>query len=334
VEDNPNQYVDEEVPAGLMWTIREFLVMWGPAIVAVMVIRTFVFEPFRIPSSSMVPTLLIGDHVVVTKFSYGLWFPSSPVPYVVVLVAAVGIWMFLHVTGPAREVPLRKALSSAQFVSVLLGIVLSLPFLTGAGVATFHLFGSWFAGAPIELFDQRVESLELGDPDRGDIMVFRYPKNPSINYIKRVVAIPGDKIRVQDNQIFLDGVAQQREYTGSFDEVSSPQSNCHVRAAKHYVESLNTREGVLEHEMLTSTGLGGSLSDHREQVVPEDHVFVMGDNRDNSEDSRRWGFVHYDQIKGKAHLVWLSWDGCSPTLPEKIRWDRLGSSLYSIAGDP
>jgi len=254
--------VDDERqrPAG-GW-FADVLRTWLPAILLVLVIRTFVFEPFRIPSGSMVPTLLIGDHVVVNKSSYGLW-----VPYTLV----------------------------------------EIPFMETAWVVP------------------RFELFDLGDPARGDIIVFRYPKDESINYIKRVVAVPGDRIRVKSNQIFLNGVAQDRVYQGPYDFVDD---GCRGQPTKHYVENLDG----LEHGILTDPVPGPLHTwprDDKEVVVPPDSVFVMGDNRDNSEDSRRWEFVRYDQIKGKAHFVWFSWDGCKG----KVRSNRFFQGLYSLASE-
>ena len=230
-------------PTGIIGWIREVVRAWGPAIVAVLVIRTFLFEPFRIPSGSMVPSLLIGDHVLVTKFSYGIYMP------------------FMH-----------------------------------------------------------KEILDLADPEHGDIIVFRYPRNPKLNYIKRVVALPGDRIRVQNNKIILNGEPQPFTYTDKYQFIDD---RCRSRTMRSYTENI----GGMEHVALTNTGMGGLLANRSEVTVPAEHVFVMGDNRDNSEDSRQWGFVRYDQIKGKAHFVWLSWNGCNGSVG-KIRSERFFHPLY------
>jgi signal peptidase I len=231
----------------------------------VIFIRLFLFEPFRIPSGSMVPTLLIGDHVLVTKFSYGVWMPFEG---------------------------------------------LGLPF------------------TPIGLDDvgidiQNTELIDLGDPERGDVIVFHYPLDEDITYIKRVVGLPGDRIQVTDNQIILNGVPQERVNLGDYDDADA---SCRNRKARRYVEKLSTSTGsTLDHGILTNRGYGGALANRPAVTVPEDHVFVMGDNRDHSEDSRRWRFVHYNQVKGKAHFTWLSWDGCAG-IP---RLDRMLRSLYT-----
>lgn len=252
--------MDDERPKGPGAWVTDVIRTWLPAILAVLLIRTYVFEPFRIPSGSMVPTLLIGDHVVVNKASYGLWVP------------AVGV---------------------------------EIPFMESVWVVP------------------RFELIDWGNPAHGDIIVFRYPKDESLHYIKRVVGIGGDRIKVRNNQIILNGVTQERTYT---DKYEFNDDNCRSMPTKHYIEDLDG----LKHEVLTSAGLPGPLANwprgEEEIVVPEGTVFVMGDNRDNSEDSRRWEFVRFDQIKGKAHFVWFSWDSCL----QKVRANRFFRSLYKL----
>ena len=261
---DPDLFDEDEHPQGLGW-VRDIVRTWLPAILAVFLIRTYVFEPFRIPSGSMVPTLQIGDHVVVNKASYGLWVPST---------------------------------------------LVEVPFMEHAWVVP------------------RFELIDWGDPERGDIIVFRFPRNESLNYIKRVVAIPGDTIRVKNNQIFLDDEAQEQTYKDRYDFIDD---ECRKASTKRFVETLDD----VEHEMLTNAGLSGSrLANwprrNETVTVPEGSVFVMGDNRDNSEDSRAWEFVRYDQIKGKAHFVWFSWDSCAEgTTLGKPRSQRFFRSLYN-----
>lgn len=248
----------EDEPTTFMGSVAEFVRSWGPAIFAVLFIRTFVFEPFRIPSGSMVPTLQIGDHVAVSKFSYGLWVPAT---------------------------------------------LVEIPFLDSFKVIP------------------RFQLLGFGGPARGDIIVFRYPKDESTNYIKRVVGLPGERIRVRDNKIYINDVEQPRTFIAKHDFVNA---QCRSHDTKLWTEDL----GGMEHEMLTSSGMGSALADRPEVVIPPDRYFVMGDNRDFSQDSRAWRFVRPDQIKGKAHLVWLSWDGCSNG-SGMIRMDRFFQNLYT-----
>ncbi len=238
--------------------IGEFFRTWGPPLLAVLLIRTFVFEPFRIPSGSMVPTLLIGDHVLVTKSSYGIYLPATVV-----------------------EVPFTESL--------------------------------WVY--------PRYELLDLADPERGDVIVFRYPRDPQMNYIKRVVGIPGDRIQVKRGVLHINGEPQPRELAKEPHYAFTDQ-HCRTYKQRHYVD---TTAGV-QHDTLNALGdaTSGSMRNTVEHIVPEDSVFVMGDNRDNSQDSRVWKFVKHNQIKGKAHFVWFSWDHCEGAL----RADRVFHGLY------
>ena len=247
IEDELN----DQNPSG-SW-MAEAVRAWGPAILAVIIIRSFLFEPFRIPSGSMVPTLLVGDFVVVTKYSYGLW---------------------LH-----------------------------LPFPRMHGVKSFEL-------------------MDMGDPERGDVIVFRYPVDEGLTYIKRVVGLPGDRIRVRNNQIFVNDEAVKRTYQSSF---QYQDDRCYGHEAKLYIEEL---DGTPHYKLTNRTG-GGFLADIPEVTIAPDTVFVMGDNRDNSEDSRKCGFVRYDQIKGKARATWLSLDKCGESnSPFELRSERTFRSLY------
>ncbi|TWO68995.1 signal peptidase I [Caenimonas sedimenti] len=216
-------------PWWLDWTAGLF-----PVIIAVFVLRSFLFEPFKIPSGSMIPTLLVGDLILVNKFTYGLRLPV------------------LHTR------------------------------LTG--------------GTP---------------PARGDVMVFRYPPKPSLDYIKRVVGIPGDQVAYLNKRLTINGVpvptTQLPEY---FDQDA-------MRYFKHFEESLGERK----HRLLTDDErpafipgtedfpFKGNCRYSVEGVVckvPEGQYFVMGDNRDNSLDSRYWGFVPDRNIVGKAFLIWMN----------------------------
>jgi len=247
-EDADEAAEGDEPPRGFAGWLFEVLKTWGPAILAIIIIRTFVFQPFSIPSTSMVPTLLIGDHVIVTKFSYGLWFPH-PLTY------------------------------------------------------------------------DRWELLDWSDPSRGDVIVFRYPQDKATHYIKRVVAVPGDTIEVQNNQIILNGEIQERRVIGEY----VYEDDCRTKRATLWEEDL----GRMSHAKLTDKTPSG-LAWSGPVTVPQGKVFVMGDNRDNSGDSRSgsWTFVDEELIMGKAHFIWLSFDSCNGALTTDLRFDRMGLGLY------
>ena len=199
-----------------------------PVLLIVLMFRSFLFEPFKIPSGSMIPTLLVGDFIVVNKFAYGLRLPV------------------LH----------RKFLS-------------------------------------------------LGEPQRGDVVVFRYPVDPSVNFIKRLIGLPGDTISYRNKELFVNGEPVSAVKKGRFtsDEVkcSTPRSD-----ASRLLETV----GEVEHDILLHSNSG---SRNGQWQVPEGHYFVMGDNRDRSNDSREWGFVPEENLMGRAVGIWLNFDytkGC------------------------
>jgi len=229
-------------------------------------VRTFLYEPFNIPSGSMEPTLLVGDYLFVAKYSYGY----------------------------------------SKY---------SMPF--APDIFSGRIFGSI--------------------PKRGDVAVFKYPRDPSIDYIKRIVGLPGDKIQVKRGQLYINGQECPREPMGSYDT----DDNGYVQREKLYMETLPN--GV-RHEILKATD--GS-EDSRlpgfdpakefdpnntiEYVVPPDHVFAMGDHRDNSADSRFMnavGFVPVENLVGRAEFLFFSIDAEHPWYeiwwwPLEIRWNRL-----------
>ena len=199
-----------------------------PIIFIVLVLRSFLAEPFRIPSSSMMPTLLVGDFILVNKFAYGIRLP---------------------------------------------------------------------------VIDTKV--IEVDNPQRGDVMVFRYPSDPSINYIKRVVGLPGDRIEyTQGKRLLINGEPVAEKLIG--EEAGS------LGSAMLYQERLGQVEHTIRKEMTRMRREPGG-----QWVVPEGHYFMMGDNRDNSNDSRYWrdrhipqelwGMVPDDHIVGKAFAIWMSW---------------------------
>lgn len=213
-------------------------VEWGagffPVILIVFVLRSFLFEPFKIPSGSMIPTLLVGDFILVNKFTYGIRLP---------------------------------------------------------------------------VINKKI--IPINDPQRGDVMVFRYPEDPSLDYIKRVVGLPGDTVAYQNKRLTING---QPVEIGKAGDYLHPER---LYYSEQYVEKL----GDVEHKLLNDTDAPSFIPDaarfpHRENCtynaagvickVPAGHYFMMGDNRDNSRDSRAWGFVPEQNIVGKAFFIWLN----------------------------
>lgn len=196
-----------------------------PVILAVLLFRTFLIEPFRIPSGSMMPTLLVGDFVLVNKFAYGLRLPVT---------------------------------------------------------------------------DTKI--VDIGEPHRGDIAVFKYPPNPKEDYIKRIIGLPGDTISVRDEQVFVNGKPLPQSYLGPITD-TDPES---VRTAKaggiEHVEHI----GQVTHKIIILPPFDRAPQTDGTWTVPKDCYWAMGDNRDNSSDSRFWGPVPEADLRGKAFLIWFS----------------------------
>lgn len=229
-------------------------VEWGadffPVILIVFVLRSFLFEPFKIPSGSMIPTLLVGDYILVNKYAYGIRLPVI-----------------------------------------------------------------------------NTKVIAVGDPQRGDVMVFRYPEDPSLDYIKRVVGLPGDTVAYQNKRLTINGQPVEVSKAGDY---LHPER---LYYSEQYVEKL----GDVEHKLLNDTDAPSFIPDasrfpHRENCtynaagvickVPAGHYFMMGDNRDNSDDSRYWGFVPDDHIRGRAFFIWFNWDDIS-----SLAFKRVGSGI-------
>lgn len=212
----------------------EYTASFFPVILAVFVVRSFVVEPFKIPSGSMVPTLLVGDFILVNKFDYGLRMP---------------------VTNTRLT-----------------------------------------QGRPLE---------------RGDVVVFRYPKDESVDYIKRVIGLPGDTVAYQDKQLTINGKpVAETALPDYFDEERQ-------NYAKQFEESLDGRKNaILNNPAVPPFVMGAYDYPYRDNCtynsrgvickVPPGHYFMMGDNRDNSADSRYWGFVPDQNIVGRAFFIWMN----------------------------
>ncbi|MDX8399370.1 MAG: signal peptidase I [Gallionellaceae bacterium] len=216
----------------------EYAKSFFPVILAVFMLRSFLVEPFKIPSGSMIPTLHVGDFILVNKFSYGVRLP---------------------------------------------------------------IIGN--------------KIIQLNDPQRGDVMVFHYPENPSQDYIKRVIGVGGDRLVYRDKKVYLNGVLQQQQSEGEYNYVEGGLRFVH---AELYTEKLDEKK----HQLLINSEMPdvrlGSVDEYpnrdnctytREEMrctVPDGHYFMIGDNRDNSRDSRYWGFVPDNLVVGKAFFIWMN----------------------------
>ena len=216
----------------------EYAKSFFPVILVVFFIRSFLVEPFKIPSGSMIPTLQVGDFILVNKFTYGIRLP---------------------------------------------------------------------------VINKKI--VQLNNPQRGDVMVFRYPENPSLDYIKRVVGLPGDTVEYHNKRLSINGVEQPQIADGDYNYAEQDLNFIHT-------EKYQATLGERKHELIVNperpTLFLGSVAEFpgRENCiyddelvrckVPEGNYFMMGDNRDNSRDSRYWGFVPDNQIVGKAFMVWMN----------------------------
>lgn len=198
--------------AAKLWDWVKTIVL---ALILALFIRTFFVQAFKIPSGSMIPTLLIGDHILVNKFIYGVRNPIT------------------------REV--------------------------------------WIKGKK---------------PQRKDIIVFIFPKNPKLDFIKRVIGLPGEIVEIRDKKVFINGTPLKEPYV----QYTDPR--------------------ILPREVSPRDNFGPVK-------VPEGHLFVMGDNRDQSHDSRFWGFVPIRDVKGKAFIIYFSWDAEH----FRVRWRRIGKLI-------
>jgi signal peptidase I len=196
-------------------TFREYAEAIGMALLLALFIRTFIVQAFKIPSGSMIPTLQIGDHILVNKLAYGVRIP------------------FLE-----------------DYV------------------------------------------LEFSKPQHGDVVVFIFPEDRSKDFIKRVVGVAGDTVEIRGKRVYINGK-----------QVDDPHA--HFEGDDPQTAGLPSRD------------------DYGPKTVPENHIFVMGDNRDRSYDSRFWGYVDLNEVRGKAFLIYWSWDGGD----RWVRWERLGNLI-------
>ena len=205
----------------------EYAKSFFPVLFIVFFLRSFLVEPFQIPSGSMIPTLQVGDFILVNKFAYGLRVP-----------------------------------------------VLNKTFIP------------------------------VGTPKRGDVMVFFPPHQPTTYFIKRVIGVPGDRVRYANNVLYLNGVEIKQEYVRK----ASPELGSFCMNHRQQLTVVNEILADVPHKMQKCDEPSGLSADDRTWVVEEGHYFMMGDNRDNSGDSRVWGTVSEDAIVGKAFAVWMHWE--------------------------
>lgn len=215
--------------------VVDFCRSFFPVILGVLLLRSFLVEPFRIPSGSMIPTLLVGDFILVDKFAYGLRDP-----------------VFHH------------------------------------------------------------KFIDLGEPKRGDVVVFRWPVDPSKDFIKRIVGIPGDRITYIDKQLYVNGELAERQPEGVYSAPAGGQAGVVYRMQEDLT-------GV-EHGILINPA---RPAQDFEFVVPAGEYFAMGDNRDGSEDSRFWGTVPEHNLVGRAFMIWMSWDAQRT----RVDFSRIGDTI-------
>jgi signal peptidase I len=162
-----------------------------------------------------------------------------------------------------------------------------------------------------------IRMFTMAYPKRGEVIVFKYPENESKNFIKRVVGLPGDKIEIKKGKLFINDEAVTIADLGSYVEHEKGVGAPYYDKPKLFEEQL----GTVKHQILYLRDQ--SEYDFGPKLVPADSVFVMGDNRDNSQDSRFWGFVKYNKILGRAFIIYWSWDGAE----RWIRWERIGTLI-------
>lgn len=178
----------------------------------------------------------------------------------------------------------------------------------------FILVNKFKYGIRLPVFGTKI--IKVSDPKRGDVLVFRFPKDPSIDFIKRVVGVPGDVIEYKNKTLYINGELAHQDLQENLYERNDYGM---LQKIKHYTEKLNSKE----HSIYVAENVVNNLDNSEKITVPANMYFVMGDNRDNSEDSRSWGFVPDELILGKAFMVWLSFDSKA----KDVRWNRIGKQF-------
>jgi signal peptidase I len=219
--------------------IVEYARSFFPLLLVVWLIRSFLVQPYRVPTGSLVPTILPGDFIAVSQFSYGVRLP----------------------------------------------------------VLNYKI-------------------INVGEPKRGDIALFRWPENPGVIFVKRVIGVPGDHIYYHNKILKINGKIMSQNLIGKSVDIEPPND-----LPVMVQDKLEDLDGIKHHIFIREDG-GNAKS--FEVIVPEGSYFMMGDNRDDSDDSRDWGFVPEENLIGKAFVVWFSWDSVN----NNIRWKRIGTLLH------
>ncbi len=209
-----------------------------PVLLIVWLLRSFVIQPYRVPTGSLEPTVLPGDFIVVKQYAYGLRFP-----------------------------------------------VINKKFM------------------------------KVGEPKRGQIVLFHWPVNPSIVFVKRVVGVPGDHLLYKNKVLYINGKEAKQKYLGATYDYSD------IPGQKVLVHVMQEDLAGVKHKIFVQA-VGGEQADF-DIVVPQGKYFMMGDNRDASDDSRTWGFVPEQNLIGQAFGIWMSWD----PVHHKVRWNRIGKAV-------
>nr|VFK19539.1 MAG: signal peptidase I . Serine peptidase. MEROPS family S26A [Candidatus Kentron sp. LFY] len=241
---------DGEAPpsgTGPMAKVVDYARSFFPVFLIVLILRSFLVEPFRIPSGSMLPTLEIGDFILVNKYVFGIRLP---------------------------------------------------------------------------VFDKKI--IELGRPERGDVIVFRYPEDGVTPYIKRVVGLPGDHVDYRNDTLYINGDPVTHELVDTYTATGSSRR---MNGAERRLEHLDNMDHHILIQQSTPIPMvrlpGKSYYSYAPLKVPEGHYFVVGDNRDNSRDSRYWGTVPDENLIGKAFFIWMNFEW-----GENINWARIGNRIH------
>ena len=215
----------------------EYMRAFFPVLLAVWILRSFIFQPYRVPTGSLEPTIMPGDFIAVEQFAYGLRLP---------------------------------------------------------------------------MLNQ--EFLNIGKPKRGDIALFRWPRDPNMVFVKRVIGLPGDHVTYKNKVLYINGKKMGQTFLYRTNDVGPYGYRRLVEVKQENLEGI-------KHDIYVQP-YGGEIQNYH-LVVPPRHYFVMGDNRDDSDDSRQWGFVPAKNLIGKAFGIWMSWN----PLNHDVRWHRVGIAL-------